>query len=101
MSTYHIPRHTPKWFEREASGVSPLAKKLATLADAPKGLSEAEQIAWLDVYNSLIVLPGEVSPEAAKAAADAFLEASNFQAEEDIDDHSTEGSKWKKTKSAY
>ena len=56
---------------------SPLAKQLATIADAPKGLNEAEAIIWVDVYNSIWVLP-HATPAQAKAAADAFIDASDI-----------------------
>jgi hypothetical protein len=55
---------------------SPLAKQLATVADAPKGLSETEALIWVDAYNSVWVING-ATPAQAKAAAFAFIAASD------------------------
>jgi hypothetical protein len=56
---------------------SPLAKELATVADAPARLSETEALIRVDAYNSVWVLNGATEAQ-AKAAADAFVAASDI-----------------------
>jgi hypothetical protein len=68
---------------------SPLAKKLITVTDAavPKGLSEAERLIFVDVFNSIFVLPFADEAQ-AKAAATAAAKA--FLAESSIDESGLE-----------
>ncbi len=76
MSKYRIQTkdEIPGWQKR----VNPLEKKLATVEDAPRGLSEAERLIWVDIFNSIFVLPFATEKQ-AKAVADSFIEQSDIK----------------------